>query len=243
MILNTKKLIVTAVVLFAVVFTATCQVKAEIEKEQKKGNTIFLVVTDGNTGITEAKKIADEAHKKVSTSKVLTMDRTDKKNAALVKDYGIAGAPVPMIIVVASNGVVCGGFANEKATTDNLVQAIPTEKQAVALLAFQEKKPVFVVISKKTMKDTDAVIEECKKAITKLEGKAVYVNIDMDDNSEKSFIELLNPDMNATNTNILVFNSKGQFAQKFVAPVKAAKLAAAAKKVPTSCCPGKKGGC
>lgn len=215
------------------------QLSADIDKQNKKGNVVFLVVTDGGTDLAPTKEIALKAKKSYSKSEVLTMDKSDKANTELVKKYSLAGSQTPLILVVASNGVVTGGYSKDQATSENLVAAIPTKKQAEALLGFSQNKPVFVVVSKKSMKDKTTLIEECKKACTELNGNAVVVDVNLDDKTEASFIKLLNPDLAATKTNVLVFNSKGQFSSKFEAPVKSADLTASAKKVSGGgCCPG-----
>lgn len=215
------------------------QLASDIEKQNKKGNAVFLVVTDGGTDLASTKEIAMKAKKSYSKSEVLILDRSDKANAELVKKYSLAGSQTPLIIVVASNGVVTGGFIKSQATAESLVAAIPTKRQAEALLGFNQNKPVFVVLSKKSMKDKATAIEECKKACTELNGNAVIVDVNLEDKAEASFIKLLNPDLTATKTNVLVFNGKGQFSSKLEAPLQSSSLSVAAKKVPSSgCAPG-----
>jgi len=188
-----------------------------------------------------------KAKKSYPKSEVLTLDRSDKTNAEIVKKYSLAGSQTPLILVVASNGVVSGGYLKSQATAENLIASIPTKRQAEALLGFSQNKPVFVVVSKKSMKDKTTAIEECKKACTALKGNAVVVDVNLDDKSEASFIKLLNPDLTATKTNVLVFNGKGQFSSKYESPFESASLAASATKVIKSggCCPGgsNSGGC
>jgi hypothetical protein len=213
------------------------QVSSDIESQNKKGNAVFLVVTDGGNDLASTKEIAMKAKTLYSKSVVLTLDKSDKANAELVKKYGLAGSITPMILVIASNGVVTDGYPKEQATPEKLVGGLPTKRQAEALLAFNQNKPAFVVLSKKSMTDKNATIEECKKASTALNGNAVVVDVNLDDKSEASFIALLNPDLAATKTNVMVFTSKGQFSSKFEAPVQSAALITAAKKAPGGCCP------
>jgi len=56
--------------------------------------------------LSEAKITANDAQKKYPNSEVIVLDRTDKTLVALVKIYGLSGAPLPVILVVASNGIV-----------------------------------------------------------------------------------------------------------------------------------------
>lgn len=219
--------------------TGFAQTKEKIDKANAKGNVVFLAVTEGNKMQTEVNAMAAKAQKKFLKSEIITLDKTDKTNAALVTKYGLSGAPLPLILVMAPNGVVAGGYALEQATPENLVELIPTKKQAAALLAFSEGKPAFIVLYKKTMKDKAQALDECKKAATGLSGKAVVVDVDLDDKSESEFLSLLKPDMKALTTTVLVFNGKGQFSDEFKAPVQSATLITSSRKVPKSgCAPG-----
>jgi len=223
-----------------VMISSTCfaQTKEKIDKAKTKGNVVFLAVTDGSKMLTEVNAMAAKSQKKYPKSEVINLDRTDKTNAALVTKYGLSGAPLPIILVIAPNGVVGGGLQLKDATPEELVGLIPTKKQAQALLAFSEGKPAYIVLYKKSMKDKANAVAECNKAAAGL-GKAVVVDVDLDDKSEAEFLKLLQPEMSATASHVLVFNAKGQFTDEFTAPVQSPALIASAKKVVKSgCAPG-----
>ncbi len=215
----------------------TAQVSVEIANQNKKGNAVFLVVTNGGIDLPATREIALKANKLYPKSSVITLDKSDKANAELVKKYGLSGSATPMIMVIASNGVVTDGYPKNEATPQKLVEGIPTKRQSEALLGFDQKKPVFVVMYKKNFTDRATVTDACKKAALALNGKAVVVEVDLDDKAEAEFIKLLNPDLPVTKTIVHVFNSKGQFTSDFSAPIKTDALVAAAKKTQTACCP------
>lgn len=219
--------------------TGFAQTKEKIDKAGTKGNVVFLAVTDGNVKLSETKAMAVKAQKKFPKSEVMTLDKSDKANAALVSKYGLSGAPAPLILVIASNGVVAGANLLKEATPEGLVETIPTKRQAEALLAFSEGKPAFIVLYKKSMKDKALAVEECKKATTGLGEKSTVVVVDLDDKSESEFLSLLKPDMKASTTTVLVFNGRGQFTDEFKAPVQSSRLIASSRKVVKSvCAPG-----
>ncbi len=240
-------LFITVIALSLITFSnAYAQVQNKIDKATKSGNAVFLVVTEGNTELSEANNMALKAKEKVSMSEVIHLDKSDNSNQEIIKKYGLLGAQAPLILVIASNGVVCGGLLLNQASAEKLIDVIPTKRQGEALLAFNEGKAAFVVVSKKSMTDKNNTIEECKKACDELKGLAVVVDVDLDDESEASFIKLLNPNLESSKTNVLVFNSKGHFNGKMEAPVQSKTLIKTAKKVAKKeCCPGgsKKGGC
>lgn len=218
--------------------TAGAQVANDIAKQNKLGNAVFLVVTEGGANATPLKDIAQKAKALYPHSAVLMMDKADPANAASVKRYGLSGAPMPMVLVVAQNGVVTEGFAKQDATPQKLVEGIPTPKQSEALLGFDLKKPVFVVMYKKSFTDKPAMIAACKKATDALKGKAVVVEVDLDDKAEAPFIALLNPAQPVKSTIVHVFNSKGDFSSKHALPVQTNTLVESAKKEVKECCPG-----
>ncbi len=229
-----------AVIAFVMIAsTAYSQTKEKIDKANAKGNAVFLAVTDGSKMLTEVNAMAAKAQKKYPKSEVIILDRTDKTNAALVAKYGLSGAPLPLILVMAPNGVVGGGLQLKEATPEELVGLVPTKKQAQALLAFSEGKSAYIVLYKKSMKDKAKTLAECNKAVAGIAGKGVVVEVDLDDKSEAEFLDLLKPEMAATETHVMVFNGKGQFNDEFKAPVQSATLVASSRKVAKSgCAPG-----
>lgn len=231
--------IMAVIALVMISSSSFAQTKEKIDKAKTKGNVVFLAVTDGSKMLTEVKAMVAKAQKKYPKSEVITLDRTDKTNAALITKYGLAGAPVPIILVIAPNGAVGGGLQLKDATPEELVGLVPTKKQAQALLAFSEGKPAYIVLYKKPMKDKAQAIAECNTAANALNGNVVVVDVDLDDKSESEFLSLLKPDMKVLTTTVLVFNGKGQFTDEFKAPVQSTKLIASAKKVVKSgCAPG-----
>jgi hypothetical protein len=220
------------------------QTKEKLEAAVLNNNVAFLVATDGNSKFSEAKEIASQAQKKYPKSEVIALDRLDQTNAALISKYGLSGAPTPIILVLASNGVVTGGYVLDQASPDILVDAIPTKNQAEALLAFSEGKAAFIVLYKKSMIDKTTALEACKNAEAGLNAKAKVVEIDLEDKSEAKFLNLLKPEMEATITHVLVFNAKGQFTGEFQSPVASDDLIASSLKVLSSgCAPGAGSGC
>ncbi|HNX89217.1 MAG TPA: hypothetical protein PK796_07475 [Bacteroidales bacterium] len=240
----TNRWLMMIMVMVFIVQPCFSQTKEKIDQANAKGKVVFLAVTNGNVKLNEVRKVAQSAQKKFPASEVITFDKSDKSNAALVTKYGLLGAPVPIILVIAPNGAVGGGFTLDKATPESLVKLIPTKKQATALLAFSEGKAAFIVLSKKSMKDKTPAVAECKKALSAIGGRGVIIDLDLGDKTESKFVDLLDPDMSATSSHIMVFNGKGQFTGEFSAPVQSKDLVASSKKVVSSCCPSGSGaGC
>jgi hypothetical protein len=213
--------------------------QTEIASATGQGKAVFLVVTQGNVrGTDSAVQIAKQAQALAPTSAVVVMDRGAAENQDLVQRLRVLGAPVPLILVMAPNGVVAGGALLKDATPQNLVALIPTPKKARMLLELSQKKAVFVVVSSKTMVEARGkVFEACTQAMQTLEHKAATVTVDADDKAERAFLKELNIQERETTPVVIVFNAKGQKTQVFRQVVTAEQLVQAVHKK-VECCPG-----
>jgi len=225
--------------------TIYASVQTDIEKASKAGKVVFLAVTEtGNPDNAAAITLAKEAEKLYPKSTVIEMSRTDKVNEGLVTKYRLAGAPAPLILVIASNGVVTGGANFKQTTAENLVALIPSPKKADVLKAMSDGKSVFLVVSKKSMKKKD-VLSKCEVACAEMKDNAKIVEIDFDDATEKKFLNELKITEIGDTPQTYVINSQGQIAGSFIGVTDSKKLVATATKKPSSgCCPsGSKKSC
>lgn len=219
--------------------SALASVQTDIEQANKAGKTVFLVITEPGKETAPALEIARGAQKLVPETTVLEMNRADLSNSLFIVNNKLAAAPVPLIVLIASNGVVAGGMPAEQAQPDMLVKMIPSPGKAEIIKALSEGKAVFVVASRTTMADRLKVLESCNNASKQLKDKAVSVFIDMDDKKESLFLEQLKVDKAATTPATYVINSQGQVTENFAGSVEVAKLTKAATTVKkSSCCPG-----
>jgi len=238
--------------LFLILFlTAFCSqvfasVKSDLESANKNGNSVFLVVTDPNVTVTDkALEIANKAKAGVTNSIVLQMNRSDAANADLVAKYRLAGAPLPLILVIAPNGIVSAGYTLNQATPELLAKAVPSPKKSEVLKTLSDGKSVFIVVTGKSMSGKNNVMNTCQQACIEMENNAKMVEVSLDDAREKEFLSELKVQMNAKEPVTYVINSKGQITGTFGDDVNATTLVASAKKVAaTGCCPGgSKSGC
>lgn len=229
----------TLVIFFIMILTGISLVagstQESIESANKAGLSVFLVVTDpGNAGTQKAMDIANQAHEKYAKSEVIQLNRSDVANKDLVAKYGISGAPLPLILVIAINGVVTGGFTLSQATADLLVTAIPSPVKSDVLKALSAGKSVFLVVSSKNMKEKDEVMNTCGQACIEMQNNAKLIALDLDDQKEKTFIAELKIDPTITSPQTFVINSKGQITGTFSDDINTTSLVASAKKLPAA---------
>ncbi|MDJ0973654.1 MAG: hypothetical protein QNJ98_04280 [Planctomycetota bacterium] len=231
-----------ASIALAVLLLAPAPVQAKasaseaIASANKAGQVVFLVLTDGSAkNVDAARTAANEAQKQVKASTVVELDRSQAANAAIVKRYKLQAAPVPLVLVIAQNGVAVGASRADKGATERLVKMVPTPKKADMMLAFEQRKTAIVVFYRPKMVERSALFENLTEAMRTLKDKAQLVLVDFDDKAERKFIDEWEVPMKSVRPTIMIMNPKGQPLGRLVGTQTALKIVeTASKKAP--CC-------
>jgi len=216
------------------------KLQTELDKAKKAGQAVFVVVTgNGVTDVPKATTIANGAKAIYKNAIVMVLNRDDASNAALVTEWRLSGATLPLILVISPKGMPTGGYLLAQATSENVAALVPSPKLEEVYAAINSKKPAIVVFTKKSLSDRTAVVQECQKTITKLNNNAVLVEVDMDDSKEVNFMNQLRIDKASKASTTIVINTQGQVAGTSTTVPDATKLAAAATQpVKGGCGPG-----
>jgi hypothetical protein len=202
------------------------------------GHSVFLVVTDGGTeGMDVVRRLVGEAQKLAPGTSVLEMNRADKTEAAVVKRYRLESVPVPLVLVIAANGVAAGGARPHLVTAARLAAMVPSPAKAAYLKSLEEKKATFLVFSRASMTNRKAALEAAEAAARTLKGAASVVAVDLDSEQEARFVAETKVDPKAKDVVVAVYNAKGQATETLVGVPAVESLVAAAKKE-AECCPG-----
>jgi hypothetical protein len=214
-----------------------------LQKAAANGAPALLLVTDSSAlNVDQALSMVNETAKQIKGCVTVEMDRSDKANAELVTKYGLAGAPVPLILVFASNGAIAGGLPAAQATPEKLANLLPSPKEAEVFKELQSGNAVMIVASTKAMREQAKAMANCAGACSQLKGKATTVRIDLSDPAEQRFLQLLRVNTAAESPVTLVINPQGQITGNFMGPVEVAALVqAATRKVSGGCCSGGSG--
>lgn len=211
----------------------------DLKSAADKSKTVFLLVTEPNVaGVDQAKDLIKDAMKEVKKAKMVELDRADNANTDLVSQYRLSGAPLPLILVLASNGAIAGGMPAGQATVDQLVKMVPTPKKAEVLKAVATGQAVFITASQKKMASEAKAMGACAAACSQMQGKSLTVQINMDDKSELAFLNELKIDPNSAEPVTVVINAQGQVTGSFQGAVDTGNLIQAATKKAGGCCPG-----
>lgn len=226
------------VALFTGFFTANASLQSELEKAAQAGKVVFLVVSEaGNQNEAKALAVAKDAQAAHPKSVVLTLDRTKASNAALVKKWALGSVPLPIILVIAQNGVLAGGISAAQATASSLGAMVPTPAKAEVLKVIQAGNAVFLVVGKSSAAKSKA-LENCGTACGSMNNKAKTVFINFSDPAEKGFLKELRITSVGDEPLTYVINNSGQITGTFTGTTNVnALVAAATKKAASGCCP------
>jgi hypothetical protein len=216
-------------------------VNQSLDKAKSEGKAVFIVVTGtGATDTDKATAIAKGATTIYKNAVIVQMNRDDSSNAQLVTEWRLAGAPLPLILVVSSKGLPTGGYVLNDATAENIAALVPSPKLEAVYEAISNGKHAIVVFSKKSFTDKAEVIKISKEAVSMLNKEAVFVEVDMDDLKETNFMNQLRINKSTAKASLtLVINKQGQIAGTSTTIPDATKLVAAAKApVKSGCGPG-----
>lgn len=237
-----KMLLLFAATIFA---TSSCSaekntsVKEQLAKAKDDNKTVLMVVTDKNTPAEKMNGLVKESIKDLQNVVIVQMSMDDEKNADLVKEYRLSGAPMPVLLLFSNKGLMMGGMIEDQVTKEAIVNAIPTPKYSDITFALSQGKPVFAVVSNGKFKSDKSARELCETAKKEMADKAEVVVIDAEDAKESKLITMLNIKNKLEDTFIIAINGQGIMSGRFdTVPTKADLIAAANKVVQSGCAPG-----
>lgn len=214
---------------------ASAAAMEDISAANKAGKTVFLVVTDAaGRNLQAARDAAKAAQQRTPNSAVVEVNRSDPSQASAVRGYRVAGAPVPIILVIASNGVAAGGSLVKKGAVDRLVSLVPTPGKAEYLKVLSQRRTAVVVFSHAKMPLQSPLFEQISAVVQQTKGKVTPVLVDVTSKAEQPFLKEWKIDPRAKQPTVVMMNPKGQTLGRMTGAPKAEQLIATSKKRP--CC-------
>ncbi len=165
---------------------------------------------------------------------------TDPAEQAIVDEYGLGRAPMPLVLAIAPNGAITGGFPTQFSEADLLSAFVsPVMQQCMKLL--QDGKLVLLCVQGAQTELNDEAMQGVKDfAADPRFGEATQiVRLDPADGAEKLFLDDLELDP-AIKTAVTVFlvPPGAPIAMFEGATSKDALVAALQRAASSSCCPG-----
>lgn len=211
----------------------------ELQTTASKGEVAFVLVTEpGIAGTDQARQTIQGAMAQVPGSVMIESNRADAVNADFVQKYGLASAPLPLVLVFGSNGVIAGGNLASRLNPQQLIAMVPSPKKAEVVKAIQSGQAVYVTAYRPGMTSKSQVMSGCAAACSKMMGKGTTVEVNMDDPAEQEFLRQLKVNLQSDEPVTVVINAKGQVTGSYTGAVEVDKLITSATKVVASgCCP------
>jgi hypothetical protein len=185
-------------------------------------------------------KILDSATKKAgSRARSVSVCITDLSEKSIVEKFGIDRAPMPLVLAIAPNGAITGGFPN-KFTEDELLNAFSSPCTERCMKALQEGKLVFLCVQNSKTNSNDEAIGGVRefKADERYAKYTEVIMLDPSDTAESAFLTDLKIDPKESEAVTAFLAPPGSVIAEFKGATVKDELIAALQKANTGCGPG-----
>jgi hypothetical protein len=168
---------------------------AAIENAQKTDKYLFLYFYKfENENTSKMRTVFDSTMQKLSDrAESVKINITNPAERALLKKYGISGrSPLPLVLTLAPNGAITGGFPGVF-NAKQLMGAFGTPCLELCLKALQNQKLVFVCIQNPSTKNNTSALAGVRefKADKRFSQATEIVTLDPSEESELKFLKQL----------------------------------------------------
>jgi hypothetical protein len=216
---------------------------ASAEAIEKAGNAdkyIFTLFYRTEDAQTESVRAAIKSARKTISRKSETVEVnvSDPAEGELVKKFSVGRASMPLVLVLAPNGAIMGGFPGTKVNEQILVGAVGTRASEQTVKAIQEKNMVVLCAQNRSTTDNEAAMQGVEEFLKdpQYAGKVAVVSIDPADPAEAKFLSQINMNAGPNVATTALLAPPGSVVASFEGATKKDQFVAAIKSVP-------KGGC
>lgn len=224
------------------------QGKPAIERAAQNNKSLFVFFyTDQNERTLSYQKIFDETmHKLGERISFVKVKANDPSESRIIEKFGLKRSPMPLVLVVAPNGAISGGFPSAF-TEQQLVDSIASPGMASCLQALQDKKMVFVCLQNAHTKGNEAALQGVKDfhSDSRFGNATKIVVIDPTDTNEHKFLNQLGVDTHTTQAQTVFLAPPGDPVGRYSGATSKDRFIADLQKAVSGCCPGGccSGGC
>jgi hypothetical protein len=151
--------------------------------------TLFYKIDDAQT---ESVRTAIKSARTSITRKSETVEVnvSDQAEGEVVKKFNLGRATMPLVLVLAPNGAIMGGFPGVKVTEQVLIDAVGTRASEQTVKAIQGKNMVVLCAQNKNTSDNEAAMQGVEEFLKdpQYAGKVAVVSIDPADPAEAKFL-------------------------------------------------------
>ena len=158
---------------------------------------------------------------------------TDPADQAIVMKYGMARAPLPMVLAIAPNGAVTGVF-DRKLTADLVSEAFVTPTMAHCMKSMQESKVVLVCLHRSAKPSIPAGVRDLENDPLFADRVAI-VPLRLNEPGEESFLEQMQVEPAKTQDLVVMMAPPGVLVGKFSTSTTKDEMAGALHKAGKCC--------
>ena len=211
----------------------------------EKKYAFVLFFKEDNELTAAQRKVFDAALAKLSDKALpCVVNAGNPAEKEIVAKFRVASAPMPLVLAVAPNGAITGGFPGQF-DEPALLGAIASPNMQQCLKALQERKLVFVCVQSGTTKLNDKAMQ----GVTDFKADARYaklteiIKVDPTDAGEQKLLGQLQVDPKATEATTAFLAPPGMVLGKFQGATEKKTLEAALQKASSGCGSGASSGC
>jgi len=216
---------------------AAAPAAAAVEAAARGGKYLFVLFYKEEDAATRAMRQALEAglSGREARAGFVTVKATDPAEKALVDRFGVSRAPLPLVLALAPNGAVTGGFPL-KLTEQQVAQAFVSPAQAASLKALQARKLVLLCVLPGAGAAPPQGVRDFV-ADPQYRTAAEVVTVAAGDPAEATFLKQLQVETHAAPVTVLLA-PPGSALGTFAGAVTKEQLVEKLKAARSGCCPG-----
>ncbi|NLX97153.1 MAG: hypothetical protein GXY83_13345 [Rhodopirellula sp.] len=215
--------------------------KAALEKAAKAEKYFFAFFWKADDENTVAmRKVFDEAMASAADrADAVAVKVTDAAEKEIVKEYGLERAPMPLVLAIAPNGAITGGFPAPFSQQD-LSTGFATPGTQKCMKALQDGKLVFLCVQNAEMQASQDAMKGVRdfKADVRFASATEVVMLDPKDTAEASFLADLEIKPDASDAVTVFLAPPGSPIGKFEGATTKEQLAEMLMKASSGCGPG-----
>ena len=217
-----------------------------IHRVNADGKFAFAVFHRGGDGIADVREAVRKAvEESKGRAEAIEVDVADAASKPTVQNYGVNRAPLPLVLAIAPNGAVTGGFPG-KCEPQALAEAMVGPKAATCLKTLQDGKVVIICVQPAGSTNAEAILKVTAafKADERIAGFSESVVIDPADKAEQGFLGQLRVDPKSEGATTLLVTPPGRIVGTYTNVVTTETMFAdLARSMAGSTCGGGGGGC
>lgn len=222
------------------------QMAAAMQGAATANKTLFAFIFEKSDPAEDLRKNFESTLAKLGDEVQSTLlDRSDPAEKDFVSKYGLDRSPMPLVLAIAPNGAITGGFPAAQLSETRLRDAVASPCFQQCLKSLQDRRLVMVCLQNGgTQANTEAM-----KGVNDFKAKSQYgsvtdiVKVDPSDPKELKFLTQLKADPQAKVASTAFLAPPGVLVAKVEGPTTAEALTASLQKAMSACATGAGSSC